>query len=167
MAISAVGGSPAYNPPPSKPGTVDHLTLPGGQQVTAIEADPSSLTATPLAIAWAPQLMAQADTDKDSRLDSGEFTRLLQRAGVNADQAEKLFQSFDSSQDGKLTVDEFVDGVTQQVNDNNPLFQKLIDSYTRNPDGSNNESAVNAFLAQGFALASDWASRHPRIQTKA
>lgn len=47
----------------SSPSTI--VTLSNGQQTQVVEASPSSLKATPLALAWAPHMLVAADSNKD------------------------------------------------------------------------------------------------------
>lgn len=116
-------------------------------------------SATPLSEAWAPQLFVQAGGGS-ATLDVSHFVRQLNRAGVSDAKAQIMFKTFDKSGDGSLSVDEYYAGIKAGGSQNTELFQRLIDTYTRNTDGSANDAATNQFLAQGLAVATAFWSRH-------
>ncbi|MEO8643486.1 EF-hand domain-containing protein [Pseudomonas sp.] len=123
--------------------------------IIKVGVDKSSM---PLSEAWAPQLFVQAGGGKD--LDLSHFVKQLNRAGVSDANAQIMFKTFDKSGDGSLSLDEYYAGIKSGGSQNTELFQRLIDTYTRNADGSVNDTATNQFLAQGLAVASRFWSRH-------
>lgn len=139
------------------PSTIVNLS--DGVASTVIEGNAASLTAVPLATAWAPQMLVQGDTNHDEQLDLKEFANQLQRAGVAAEAAKKLFASFDTSQDGLLSVDEFAKGVEASVDSGATVFSTLSDSYVRDAAGNIDEAARSDFLAKGRALADQYAQQ--------
>jgi Ca2+-binding EF-hand superfamily protein len=149
---------------PVKPSTAGSssstiVTLSSGAISAVDEGSTTGLVGVPLAAAWAPQMLVQGDTNKDEQLDTDEFAAQLERAGLAAEQAKKLFDSFDTSSDGILSVDEFVDGVKASIDSGDTLFSKLADSYTRDADGNLNSSALKDFLEKGRALAEKYAQQ--------
>ncbi|WP_397448243.1 EF-hand domain-containing protein [Pseudomonas sp. NA-150] len=81
-------------------------------------------------VVWAPGMFDAADTDKSNGLNISEFATELGRVGVDADEAKKLFDSFDKSKDGTVSMDEFVDGViADNATNTNSSFQSLALSY--------------------------------------
>jgi hypothetical protein len=124
--------------------------------IIKIGTDKSSM---PLSEAWAPQLFVQAGGGND-KLDLSHFTQQLNRAGVSDAKAQIMFKTFDKSGDGSLSLDEYYAGIKAGGSQSTELFQQLIDTYTRNADGSANEAATNQFLAQGLAVATTFWSRH-------
>ncbi|WP_460143237.1 EF-hand domain-containing protein [Pseudomonas sp. S3_B08] len=123
--------------------------------IIKVGVDKSSM---PLSEAWAPQLFVQAGGGKD--LDRSRFVKQLNRAGVSDANAQIMFKIFDKSGDGSLSLDEYYAGIKSGGSQNTELFQRLIDTYTRNADGSVNDTATNQFLAQGLAVATAFWSRH-------
>lgn len=123
--------------------------------IIKVGVDKSSM---PLSEAWAPQLFVQAGDGKD--LDLSHFVKQLNRAGVSDANAQIMFKTFDKSGDGSLSLDEYYAGIKSGGSQNTELFQRLIDTYTRNADGSVNDAATNQFLAQGLAVATAFWSRH-------
>lgn len=128
------------------------VTLSNGQ-TSSVTSSSDGLTGTPLSVAWAPQMFAKADGDNSSSVTAAEFGKLLAQAGLTSDQASALFSSFDTSQDGVLSVDEFVDGVQNQENSGAKTFDSLLSSIVKGSDGSLDNQATDAFLAQGSAVA--------------
>lgn len=128
------------------------VTLSNGQ-TSSVTSSSGGLTGTPLSVAWAPQMFVKADADNSSGVTADEFGKLLAQADVTSDQASALFSSFDTSQDGVLSVDEFVAGVQGQENSGTKTFENLLSSIVKNSDGSLNNQAAQAFLAQGEAVA--------------
>ncbi|PRY04482.1 EF-hand domain-containing protein [Paraburkholderia sp. BL25I1N1] len=123
------------------------VTLPDGTTQN------QSMTETPMAVAWAPQMFVQGDTDGDDSLSKTEFESLLKRAGETVANADKLFASFDQSGDGSVSLTEFVDGVNSSVNSGSDVFNKLMNSYVTGADGQTDESAMDSFLSAGAAEA--------------
>lgn len=113
----------------------------------------------PLSEAWAPQLFVQAGGGS-KELDISHFVKQLNRAGISDANAQIMFKTFDKSGDGSLSIDEYYAGIKSGGSQNTELFQRLIDTYTRNADGSVNDAATNQFLAQGLAVATAFWSRH-------
>lgn len=99
----------------------------------------------PLSVAWAPATYANSDTDGSDGLTIDEFTKELSRAGVDADTAKKLFSSFDKSNDGSVSMDEFVDGVTADNAKGSSTFQDLAMTYALD------ETAYLSFTNKGAA----------------
>lgn len=104
----------------------------------------------PLSVAWAPVTFVQADADGNNGLTSDEFAQELSRVGVGADVAKKLFDGFDKSKDGSLSMNEFVDGVTADNTSGSSTFQDLAASY------ETDESAMTSFMNKGSAAASQY-----------
>jgi len=135
------------------------VTLSNGQTST-VTGGSETLSGTPLSVAWAPQLFVQADADQDSKLSGGEFEALMKRVGVTTEAAQTLFNSFDASNDGSLSMSEFVQGVAATQASGNPVFDKVIDSYTVQQNGNLNQQAMQDFLSAGEAEAEKyWALR--------
>ncbi|MDB6145183.1 MAG: hypothetical protein JWP80_4227 [Pseudomonas sp.] len=97
----------------------------------------------PLSVVWAPAFFVNAAADPDKGLTSDEFASELSGVGVDADEAKKLFDSFDKSKDGSLSMNEFVDGVTADNASGKSRFQDLAMSY------ATNETAMNALMDKG------------------
>ncbi|MEX3940554.1 EF-hand domain-containing protein [Paraburkholderia sp. BR10937] len=139
----------------------DAATLKGlttRQVVTAVNtatgaSETQTLQATPLAVAWAPQMFVQGDTNNDDSLSLEEFQAQLSRAGVAADAAKQLFKSFDTSDDGQVSLTEFVEGVSTSIKSGSQVFNDLMDSYTRDANGNLDQTATDNFLSAGVAKA--------------
>ncbi|WP_295996998.1 EF-hand domain-containing protein [Rugamonas sp.] len=151
-AKDAAAPAPADDQPAS---TI--VTLSNGQTSKVVEGDVNSLIATPLTIAWAPETFVQGDTDRNQSLNATEFATQLKRVGVSAETAQKLFASFDTSKDGTLSIDEFVQGVKANYASGDTLFTKLVDSYTTDASGKVDDAATDRFLSQGLAVANQYA----------
>jgi hypothetical protein len=128
------------------------------QTVTAVNtttgaAETQTLRATPLAVAWAPQMFVQGDKNGDDALSLDEFQTQLSRAGVGADDAKQLFKSFDTSDDGLVSLTEFVTGVHNSIASGSQVFNDLLDSYTRDSNGNLDQSKTDNFLSSGQSLA--------------
>ncbi|WP_322071584.1 EF-hand domain-containing protein [Paraburkholderia bannensis] len=128
------------------------------QTVTAINtstgaAETQTLRATPMAVAWAPQMFVQGDKNNDDALSLDEFQAQLSRVGVGADDAKQLFSSFDTSDDGLVSLTEFVTGVSRSISSGNQVFNDLMDSYTRDSDGNLDQSKTDSFLSAGQSKA--------------
>ncbi len=126
--------------------------------VTAINtstgaAETQTLRATPLAVAWAPQMFVQGDTNNDDSLSLDEFQAQLSRIGVGADDVKQLFSSFDTSDDGQVSLTEFVKGVSKSIASGSQVFNNLLDSYTRDADGNLDQTKTDNFLSAGLSLA--------------
>jgi Ca2+-binding EF-hand superfamily protein len=121
-----------------------------------VKAVGGALVGTPLSIAWAPETFVQGDTNEDENLDVGEFSEQLKRIGVTSEDAQKLFSSFDTSSDGKLSIFEFVDGVTQSIKNGEKQFTDLVNSYTQDKSGHFDQVATKDFLDKGAALAAKY-----------
>ncbi|WP_397453055.1 EF-hand domain-containing protein [Pseudomonas sp. NA-150] len=117
-------------------------------------------SAIPLTEAWGPQMFFQADTSKNEKLTSTEFADQLKRIGVSAETASKLFKTFDTSKDGKLSVDEYVAGIRSVSSGGNTMFSDLMNSYIRSPNGQIDSTAEDNFLKQGNALATKYWANH-------
>jgi hypothetical protein len=141
----------------NSPSTV--VTLSSGASSSVIEGSATGLSGTPLAAAWAPQMLVQGDLNQDEQLDTVEFAAQLHRAGVAAQEAQKLFDSFDTSSNGSLSIDEFVNGVKASIDGGDQLFSTLADSYIRDAGGKLNAAALNDFLEKGRALAEKYAQQ--------
>jgi hypothetical protein len=97
----------------------------------------------PMSVAWAPALFVNAAADPSKGLTSDEFSTELSKVGVDEDTAKKLFDSFDKSKDGTLSMDEFVDGVTADNASGHSRFQDLALSY------ASNQTSMNALMDKG------------------
>lgn len=113
-----------------------------------------SLAATPLAVAWAPQMFVQGDSSGDGQLSKDEFETQMKRAGLATAAADKLFKMIDPSDDGQLTVSEYVDGVNESIRAGNGSFDRLMHSYTQDANGSVQKPAIDQFLKEGEDVAS-------------
>ena len=144
--------------PMESPGTAELADKSTRQSVVVTLSDgtkkPDSLTATPLPVAWAPQMFVQGDSSGDRQLSKNEFETQMKRAGLATDAADKLFKAFDSSGDSQLTVSEYVDGVNDSIRAGNELFNTLMHSYTQDPNGGMHKSAIDQFLKAGEDVAS-------------
>lgn len=132
------------------------VTLSNGQS-SSVTAYGGTLSGTPLAAAWAPQTLVAGDRNNDQQLGESEFADQLKRVGVSADDAKKLFASFDTSQDGSVDVDEFARGVSKDLANGSTVFTRLIDSYVRNDAGGVDGQSMSDFLSKGAALAQQYA----------
>jgi hypothetical protein len=132
------------------------VTLSNGR-TSSVTPYAGTLAATPLAAAWAPQTLVAGDHNQDQQLSESEFADQLERVGISADAARKLFASFDMSRDDSVDVDEFVKGVGKDVASGSTVFTQLIDSYVNNPSGSVDQQAMGDFLRKGAALARQYA----------
>jgi hypothetical protein len=150
-AVAAVAKTSPAPTPASSPSTI--VTLSDGSESNVTEYS-GKLSGTPLAVAWAPQMLVQADANKDEQLDSAEFAQQLERAGVTVDEAKKMFASFDKSADGALSVDEYVQGVKDSIAHGSQLFAGLSDLYTHDAAGHFDPAG---FLKDGQALAEKYA----------
>jgi Ca2+-binding EF-hand superfamily protein len=112
-----------------------------------------TLRATPLAVAWAPQMFVQGDKNGDDSLSLDEFQAQLSRVGVGADDAKQLFSSFDTSDDGQVSLTEFVKGISKSIASGNQTFNDLLDSYTRDANGNLDQTKTDNFLSAGEGLA--------------
>ena len=135
------------------------VTLSNGQS-SNVTSGSVTLSGMPLAVAWAPQLFVQADADHDNKLTGTEFANLMKRGGMTTAAAQTLFQSFDLSNDGTLSMNEFVQGVAAVQASGNTAFGKVIDSYTTSQDGNLNQQSMQNFLSAGQSEAEKyWALR--------
>jgi hypothetical protein len=116
-------------------------------------AETQTLRATPLAVAWAPQMFAQGDKNGDDSLSLDEFQAQLSRVGVGADDARQLFSSFDTSDDAQVSLTEFVAGVSKSISSGSQVFNDLLDSYTRDANGDLDQTKTDNFLSAGLSLA--------------
>lgn len=160
FAPAAAGRNKAAVPPVADtvadaPSAIVHLSNGVGSSI--MEGNTGSLSAVPLAAEWAPQMLVQGDADQDLQLDTEEFAHQLQRAGVAVEAAKKLFSSFDTSNNGLLSVGEFAQGVNASVADGATLFSTLADSYIRDAAGNIAPAAMGDFLEKGRALAEQYA----------
>lgn len=120
----------------------------------------ATIEKTPLTVAWAPQLLAQADSNGNNHLSLDEFASQLKRVGVDTASAKRLFDAFDTSKTGALSVDDFVEGIKRDFGSGSDLFTRLIDTYTKGPDGHDDVAATNKFLSDGLAQANRyWAGK--------
>lgn len=129
------------------------VTLSDGTVSEVTERSSETLKSMQLSVAWAPQMLVQADTNQDEQLDSDEFRKQLDRVGVTEQDVRKLFKGFDTSGDGSLTVDEFVKGIKNSLAQGEAVFDDLVNSYQRDSAGNIDDAATDAFLKQGYALA--------------
>lgn len=104
----------------------------------------------PMSVAWAPETFVQADADSNNGLTSDEFAQELSRDGVVADVAKKLFESFDKSKDGRLSMNEFVDGVAADNASGSSTFQDLAAS------NETEEATMTSFLNKGSGAADQY-----------
>jgi hypothetical protein len=120
----------------------------------------ATIEKTPLTVAWAPQLFSQAGSNGNNQLSLDEFASQLRRVGVDTASAKKLFDAFDTSQSGALLGDDFVEGIKRAFGSDSDLFTRLIDTYTKGPDGHDDVAATNKFLSDGLAQANRyWAGK--------
>lgn len=139
----------------------DKATLAGFTTRQTVEAvntstgatESQTLQSTPLAVAWAPQMFVQGDKNGDDSLSLDEFQTQLARAGVSADAAKQLFKSFDTSEDGQISLSAFVTGVNKSIASGSQIFNNLMDSYTRDANGDFDHAAADNFLSAGAAAA--------------
>jgi Ca2+-binding EF-hand superfamily protein len=87
---------------------------------------------------------------KAARIAFIEFAQQLSRVGVGADVARKLFDSFDKSKDGSLSMNEFVDGVTADNASGSSTFQDLAAS------NETDEATMTSFLNKGSGAADQY-----------
>lgn len=149
-------GSPA-TPAATAHATSTIVTLSNGANSSVKEGSVTGLSATPLAAAWAPQMLVQGDLNKDAQLDTKEFAVQLKRVGIDTQEAQKLFDSFDTSSDGLLSIDEFAKGVKASIDSGVGVFTTLANSYTHDAAGNFDAAALGDFLAKGQALADKYA----------
>lgn len=149
--------TPIYGVGPVNPNIIKKLEAPAG-------TTDGVANARPISVAWAPEIFVQADADGNNGLTSDEFAKELSRTGVDADVAKKLFDSFDKSKDGSLSMKEFVDGVTADnasdvdgvtgsgvtAASGGSTFQKLAESY------ETNDAVMTSFLNKGSAAADQY-----------
>jgi hypothetical protein len=136
------------------------VTLRNAQASNVTPMSTASLSSKSLSEAWAPQMHVQADADHDNLLSAGEFEDQMQRVGIAVAQAQEMFRRFDKSGDGRISVEEYVAGVKASNSSGSMLFNKLLDTYVRNPDGKINDQAETDFLSKGSAAAEKyWAGR--------
>ncbi|WP_321916205.1 EF-hand domain-containing protein [Paraburkholderia sp. J11-2] len=98
-------------------------------------------------------MFVQGDKNNDDALSLDEFQAQLSRAGVGADDAKQLFSSFDTSDDGQVSLTEFVTGVSKSISSGSQVFNDLLDSYTRDADGNLDQTKADNFLSAGLSLA--------------
>jgi len=126
-------------------------------------AENQTMQSMPLAVAWAPQMFSQGDQNNDDSLSPDEFQAQLARVGVSADAAKQLFQTFDTSKDGQVSLSEFVTGVSNSIASGSHVFNDLMDSYTRDSNGNLNKAAMDNFLSTGLDAANTfWKNLPPR-----
>jgi Ca2+-binding EF-hand superfamily protein len=99
-------------------------------------------------------MFVQGDSSGDRQLSKDEFETQMKRAGLAAEAADKLFKTFDSSDNGQLTVSEYVDGANDSIRAGNELFNRLMQSYTQDANGGMQKSAMDQFLKAGEDVAS-------------
>lgn len=152
------GGKQSARAPIESPSAAELANKSTLQSVVVTLSDGSKksdfLTATPLAVAWAPQMFVQGDSNGDRQLSKDEFETQMKRAGLAAEAADKLFKTLDSSDDGQLTVSEYVDGANDSIRAGNELFNRLMQSYTQDANGGMQKSAMDQFLKAGEDVAS-------------
>ncbi|OCX25490.1 hypothetical protein BBI10_02020 [Pseudomonas graminis] len=107
----------------------------------------------PLSEAWGPQLLVQGDKDKDNKLSISEFANQLKRVGVSLNTAKKLFESFDVSNSGTLSVDEFVAGIKSYNATGGNIFHDFARSYTQD------DQSATAFLREGLSAGNAYWGR--------
>jgi hypothetical protein len=151
--------SPAVTSTPSADGKSSIVTLSDGHSMNVIELDSSTLKATHIAVLRSPEMMAAGDKNHDQQIDADEFSRQLARIGVGADDAKKLFDTFDSSGDGNVSPEEYIQGVRDSIASGNDLFMNLLNSYSNGADGHLDVNAYAAFMQQGKALAAQYAEQ--------
>lgn len=126
------------------------VTLGDGQTRTIV---PGHNIVTPLSECYAPQMLFQADKNKDAQLDIGEFATQMKRVGVSTDVALSMFKNFDQSQDGQVSVKEFIDGIRSANAAGEMLFQDLVNTYTQGANGKFDEAKSAKFLSDGLDFA--------------
>jgi hypothetical protein len=136
--------------------TTPGSTYKGSNGSTIIVGDSKKLASTPLSVAWAPQLFVKGDQDGDNKLSLEEFSGLVKMAGVNSDDAKKLFDNFSKSDDGTLSVQDFVDGVRSSVNSGDKVFDHVFDSFLKTQEGKFDDTSYQAFMQQGGEAASQY-----------
>jgi len=99
-------------------------------------------------------MFVQGDSSGDGQLSKDEFETQMKRAGLATAAADKLFKMIDSSDDGQLTVSEYVDGVNGSIRAGNGSFDRLMHSYTQDANGSVQKSAIDQLLKEGEDVAS-------------
>lgn len=104
----------------------------------------------PISVAWAPGTFVEADADGSNGLTSDEFAQELSRVGVGADVAKKLFDSFDKSKDGSVSMNEFVDGVTADNASGSSTFQDLAATY------ETDEATLTSFMNKGSGAVDNY-----------
>lgn len=78
------------------------------------------------------------DDDNSGYLDRQEFNKALNdyRVAVSSDEANKLYQLFDTNRDGTLSYDEFLRGVIGEMNQTRRnLVKKAFDKLDKNRNG--------------------------------
>jgi hypothetical protein len=160
IALVNVASTAATAPHADASSTSSVVTLSNAQISNVTPLSTASLSSKSLSEAWAPQMHVQADADHDNQLNAGEFQDQMQRVGIAAAQAQEMFRQFDKSGDGRISVEEYVAGVKASNRSGSMLFNKLLDTYVRNPDGKINDQAETDFLSKGSAAAEKyWAGR--------
>jgi hypothetical protein len=161
---SAGASQPAVTSTPSGDGNSSIVTLSDSSSMNVIERDPSKLQGTPLAVLRSPELVAAGDKDQDRQIDADEFGKQLARIGVSADDAKKLFATFDASGDGKVSPEEYIQGVKDSIAGGNDLFKNLLNSYINGENGQLDVSAYAAFMQQGKDLAAQYAQQSGNVR---
>ncbi|NYE61539.1 hypothetical protein FHW58_002746 [Duganella sp. 1224] len=156
---SAGAAKPAVTSTPSGDGKSSIVTLSDGSSMNVIERDASALKATPLAVLRSPEMLVAGDGNQDQQIDADEFGKQLARIGVSADDAKKLFATFDASGDGKVSPDEYIQGVKDSIASGNDLFKNLLNSYINGDDGHLDLNAYAAFMQKGKELAAQYAKQ--------
>ena len=129
------------------------VTLSDGTSSNVIEGDSSKLQGTPMAVLRSPELLVAGDTDQDQQIDADEFGKQLARIGVSAEDAKKLFAAFDASGDGKVSPEEYIQGVKDSIAGGSNTFKDLLNSYITGADGHLDMNAYAAFMQKGKELA--------------
>ncbi len=156
---TAGASKPAVTSTPSSDGKSSIVTLSDGSSMNVIEGDPGALQGTPLAVLRSPELLVAGDNDQNQQIDADEFSKQLARIGVSADDAKKLFATFDASGDGKVSPEEYIQGVKDSISGGSNTFKDLLDSYTNDANGKFDMNAYAAFMQKGKELAAQYAKQ--------
>ena len=130
--------------------TASSLVSLSANQAGVVLSSPQALSGIPLTVAWAPQMFSKAKSNAtDDAISADDFSKQLGRIGTSSEEAAVIFNSFDVSKDGSVSLEEYATGVQSLSASGNNLFDRLLDSYTHDAAGSFSADALKAFLADG------------------
>jgi hypothetical protein len=138
----------------------------GSGNVAEVSVYSGKLSSVPMSSASAPELFVQADSDGNGSLSREEFARQLKRVGADDAKATALFDSFNTSKNAELTLDDYVKTVTSSDTDTRNLFQSLFASYTTDESGNFSIQEFANFKSQGAAVAAEYWHAHPGLQQR-